>query len=200
MLTRKRWTAPNYTGNPATDYANLTKSISDYLLSLEAKGSLTIGEAEINANQGIKFPATQVASSDANTLDDYEEGTWTPGISFGGGATGIAYTTQTGSYTKIGNRVRCTGTIVLSAKGSSTGAAKITGLPFSVRNNNDSIGTCALYMAVVTFTGQFQGLADGGATTVAINQTTEAGTASNLSDTNFSNTSQVRIDIEYQVA
>lgn len=42
MLTRKRWTPPNYTGNAATDYANLTKSISDYLISLEAKGSLSI--------------------------------------------------------------------------------------------------------------------------------------------------------------
>jgi hypothetical protein len=52
----------------------------------------------------VAFPATQVASADANTLDDYEEGTWTPGF-----LTGTpVYTTpyeRTGFYTKIGNRV-----------------------------------------------------------------------------------------------
>lgn len=52
--------------------------------------------------QGVKFPATQYASSDVNTLDDYEEGTWTPttsGITFNG------TNTSTYNYTKIGRVV-----------------------------------------------------------------------------------------------
>ena len=52
--------------------------------------------------EGIKFPTTQVSSPDLNTLDDYEEGTWTPVIS--GVTTGFTYTSS-GFYTKIGKVV-----------------------------------------------------------------------------------------------
>jgi hypothetical protein len=65
---------------------------------------------------GIKFPVTQVASSDANTLDDYEEGTWTPAISFQtAGDLSVAYSVQIGRYTKIGRAVVCQFKIVTSA-------------------------------------------------------------------------------------
>jgi hypothetical protein len=52
---------------------------------------------------GIAFPATQSASTDANTLDDYEEGTWTPNQ--GTGLTVIGTYTPSGKYTKIGRSV-----------------------------------------------------------------------------------------------
>ncbi len=56
----------------------------------------------INLTGGqIKFPTTQSASSDANTLDDYEEGTWTPTIVNGGGTI-----SGTGRYTKVGRIVQ----------------------------------------------------------------------------------------------
>jgi predicted secreted protein len=54
---------------------------------------------------GITFPATQSASSDANTLDDYEEGTWTPSLVGGTTAGTTTYSGRSGLYTKIGNRV-----------------------------------------------------------------------------------------------
>jgi hypothetical protein len=82
---------------------------------------------------GITFPATQVASADANTLDDYEEGIFTPAIAFGGASVGITYSQQQGFYTKIGNLVTCQIRIVLSNKGSSSGDASITGLPIYCR-------------------------------------------------------------------
>jgi len=54
----------------------------------------------------IQFPATQNPSSDANTLDDYEEGISVPTVALTTpGTSSIAYTTQTCSYTKIGNVV-----------------------------------------------------------------------------------------------
>jgi hypothetical protein len=84
----------------------------------------------------IKFPATQNASADANTLDDYEEGTWTSGIEFGGGTTGITYTAQNGTYTKIGRQVSLDYRVILTSKGSSTGNAKLTGLPFTPLSDN----------------------------------------------------------------
>jgi hypothetical protein len=80
---------------------------------------------------GITFPATQVASAGANTLDDYEEGTWTPQISSSGGGNG-ASTDGSGTYVKIGNMVYVQGYRVLTSKaGISAGNARITGLPFT---------------------------------------------------------------------
>lgn len=60
----------------------------------------------------------------------YAEGTWVPVLRFGGGTTGITYAVQIGSYVRLGDTVHIWGTIELSAKGSSTGAATISGLPF----------------------------------------------------------------------
>jgi len=74
---------------------------------------------------GISFPAIQSPSTDANTLDDYEEGTWTPGV--GGNAT---YTTQTGTYTKIGRLVIAQGEVEINILG--TGSPSVlSGLPFA---------------------------------------------------------------------
>lgn len=81
---------------------------------------------------GIAFPATQSASTDANTLDDYEEGTWTPGVAYGGGSTGQVYSNQTGSYIKIGRLVSINASFNITNNGSSTGNATISGLPFPI--------------------------------------------------------------------
>jgi len=86
----------------------------------------------INLNQGkLNFPATQSASSDANTLDDYEEGNWTPVFSGSGGTSGQSYSQQVGSYVKIGQLVWCTCYIVLTNKGTITDQLQISGLPFT---------------------------------------------------------------------
>ena len=80
----------------------------------------------ISANGGqIKFPSTQVPSADANTLDDYEEGTWTP--SLGGTAT---YTEQAGSYTKVGRLVLFSWKMTVNAIGTGS-ATVVSGLPFT---------------------------------------------------------------------
>jgi hypothetical protein len=64
-------------------------------------------------------------------LDDYEENTFTPALKFGGNSVGMTYTTQVGKYTKIGNRILWEIYIQLSNKGTSVGAATITGMPFT---------------------------------------------------------------------
>jgi len=78
---------------------------------------------------GITFPATQVASSNANTLDDYEEGTWTPSI--GGTAT---YNAQNGSYIKIGQLVYVFCYLNINAQGTGS-TTTVSGLPFNVRSS-----------------------------------------------------------------
>jgi len=77
-------------------------------------GRLDLSDAT-NAGQ-IKFPATQNASSDPNTLDDYEEGTFTPTWTSDGTAPSIGNGVLSGKYTKIGNRVDC----VMTFKAGST--------------------------------------------------------------------------------
>ena len=89
------------------------------------------GKGALQLSSGINFPATQVASTDANTLDDYEEGTFTPtivGITSAGTGT---YTTQLGRYTKVGRIVTCDISLVWTAH-TGTGNMDIDGLPFSV--------------------------------------------------------------------
>jgi hypothetical protein len=91
---------------------------------------------------GITFPATQSASSDANTLDDYEEGTWTPTVVSGGGS--ITSYTSTGTYTKIGNIVTVAYIFQITNAGTASGTATITNLPFQVAFNSslDYTGSC----------------------------------------------------------
>jgi hypothetical protein len=111
---------------------NLQVNNGTTALGLASTGAATFSSTV--ATNGIIFPGTQVPSADANTLDDYEEGTWTMGISFGGASVGVTYGGSTGTYTKIGRQVTVNGYLLLSNKGSSTGTAKITGLPFTTLN------------------------------------------------------------------
>jgi len=85
---------------------------------------------------GIAFPATQSASTDANTLDDYEEGTWTP--SQGAGLTVVGTFSSAGTYTKIGRSVtiygRVSGSTTVAVAASNT--VFCAGLPFSGGGDN----------------------------------------------------------------
>ena len=93
-------------------------------------GTLTI--------DNIQFPATRVASADANNLDDFEEGTWTPTyVSAATNFSSVTYEQQVGKYTKIGRMVFLTVTISTSAitKGSAAGDVVIAGLPFAPDSN-----------------------------------------------------------------
>jgi hypothetical protein len=92
--------------------------------------SSTVNGGKLQISNGITFPATAVACTNANTLDDYEEGTWTPVVSFGGASVGITGT-FTGTYTKIGNSINVYFRILFTSKGSSTGTMKVAGLPFA---------------------------------------------------------------------
>jgi hypothetical protein len=145
----------------------------------------------------VKFPAAQNASLDPNTLDDYEEGTWIPTLQFGGGSTGMAYATQAGRYTKIGNRVFLTAQITLSAKGSSTGNATITGLPFNQISSAPSMnGSIILthYFSLASITGYLTGFIGTGGNIATLRLGGVTGT-SNLFDANFTNTSQLQLEM-----
>lgn len=82
-------------------------------------------------SDGLKFGSDTAA---ANALDDYEEGTWTPAIDFGGSSTGIVYSTQSARYTKIGRLVVVVWRIYLSNKGSASGHAHVSGFPYAANS------------------------------------------------------------------
>lgn len=145
----------------------------------------------------IAFPATQVPSADANTLDDYEEGTWTPTLEFGGASVNMAYTIQTGLYTKIGNLVTITGRILLSAKGTSTGDATMTGLPFTSKNVDGAYTSISLRFDNITFANQFQGVINKNAVIITLLELTEAGVGTALTEGNFANDSLIDFSAIY---
>jgi hypothetical protein len=110
-------------------------------MRIDSGGNLLVGTTTNNASggviqvsNGITFPATQSASSDANTLDDYEEGTWTPTLTSAGGAfSGLGYAGQTGKYTKVGNLVWVYGVLyTTSSFTGGSGLVSFAGLPFTV--------------------------------------------------------------------
>jgi len=102
-------------------------------------GQATIPTINLTGGQ-ITFPATAVPSADANTLDDYEEGTWTP--SFAGSTTNpVATQSNEGRYTKIGKFVFVTANMVTTALSSEgTGDLRISGFPFSIASGVSSFG------------------------------------------------------------
>lgn len=148
----------------------------------------------------IKFPATQNPSANANTLDDYEEGTFTPTVTFGGGSTGITYANQVGVYTKIGDSVSYCTIANLTSKGSSTGGASLNGLPFTARNTTFLRPTAFLYCNNMgaTVTGSPFGIIVEN-TTAHVLQQMIAGVASSLTDTHFTNSSTLIIQGGYFV-
>jgi hypothetical protein len=99
-------------------------------LQLGPSQTLALAGASSVSGTGITFPAIQNVSSNANTLDDYEEGTWTPALHINGNITGITYNLQTGRYVKIGRTVIASFNIELTSKGGLTGIMNVGGLPF----------------------------------------------------------------------
>ena len=113
-------------------------------MTLNSTSNLVLKGGTAAANGvGLTFPATQVASSDANCLDDYEEGTWT-GTLTGSTTNPTVPVTATGKYTKIGRQV----TVVIYFANVSTvgasGAVGVTGLPFT-EDGTRAVGTAGFY-------------------------------------------------------
>lgn len=93
---------------------------------------------DVAPTRGVKFPATQNPSSDVNTLDDYEEGTWAPNNT---GLTIVGSPTTTGHYTKIGRQVTVTVKIAgATSIGTTANTSICTNLPFTVLTGSNAVG------------------------------------------------------------
>jgi len=127
------------------------------LLTLTSTGNVGVGvtpsagRGAIQLSAGVGFPATQVASSDANTLDDYEEGTWT-GTLKGSVSDPTVAVTATGKYTKIGRKVFVEITFNAVNTTGASGHITVTGLPFPCGTPINGVGGLSLN-TIGTYTG-----------------------------------------------
>lgn len=122
-------------GGAATLASTLTVSgAAVFLGALTVAGTATISGTVVLSNGQIKFPATENRSNDANVLDDYEEGTFTPTVTFGTpGTLAVTYSSQSGSYVKIGAHISVTIYLVTASfvPGTASGNFLINGIPFA---------------------------------------------------------------------
>ena len=154
----------------------------------------------IDANLGGILFGTDTAA--ANTLDDYEEGTFSPVFQTGGNSNGISHSISSGTYTRVGNRAILNGFAVMSAKNSASltgGNVTIGGIPFTIANDNNSYSAGAISLKNVSF-ADFPILSTIiNTTTLDLREITNAGTQTNLTDGNLSATSYVIFNIAYRV-
>jgi hypothetical protein len=105
---------------------------NDNLLNVNAEGNVSLKSATTSAiGIGITFPATQSASSNANCLDDYEEGTWTPVLTASVSAPTVTYSNLQGTYRKIGSLCWISWGMRVGTISGGSGEIQIEGLPFT---------------------------------------------------------------------
>jgi hypothetical protein len=126
---------PATTGSVGSTY--IANSVS--LVTPKSTTTIGVGNATPAASgAGITFPATQSASTDVNTLDDYEEGTWTPTITPLSGSL-TAYTSS-GTYIKIGKLVSLSFAVSITTAGTAASVMQVSNLPFATTGTNSSAG------------------------------------------------------------
>jgi hypothetical protein len=191
-------------GDASTNYGLIESINGGGLTFWTGNGSLTErmritsdGYARLSASSGgIQFNGDTAA---ANALDDYEEGTWTMGLSFGGASVGVTYSSNTGTYTKIGRQVTVNGLLILTNKGTSVGIAAIQNLPFTTPNNTANYAAANVWLFSVSFANQFQAINIINTNRIQFYEITESGTLTNLNDSNFANNSEVIVSLTYFV-
>ena len=169
---------------------------------LTAAGDVSVSTGNVvmgTANKGIDFSINSDASATSELLNDYEEGNWTIGLTFGGGNTLLTTSSNAGLYTKVGRQVTVTGYLALTNKGTSTGGAAITGLPFAISNQNSAYTAASLRLNGVSYIGAFQALGTVNTTYISLEQISILGAVTYLTDADFTNASSVIFTLTYTV-
>jgi hypothetical protein len=163
----------------ASNYTVISDGGGTPHLAAYTGGTVALQGAIPNAGTGITFPATQSASSNANTLDDYEEGTFTPTIIGTSTAGSGTYSVQQGTYTKVGRAVSFRIYLEWSAH-TGTGNMAIESLPFTV-SGHASVAFGFVSGVTLTAVNYLIGYADSGTTKITLLQTpTGGGSATNV--------------------
>jgi hypothetical protein len=135
----------------------------------------------------------------ANLLNDYETGVFTPTLSFGGASVGITYSNQYGRYTKVGRQVTVQVGMYLTSKGTSTGGALVSGLPFNVTTQAGGFGSYAGTFkgaGMASLSNATNVIADENTTTLLLEENNASG-ASALTNANFTDATYFMATITY---
>jgi hypothetical protein len=174
----------NFYGATAHPMLFWTNSVERMRINAGAPILCLAGGSTTATGTGIAFPATQSASSDANTLDDYEEGNVTLGatttIIASSGTITINTSTSFLKYTKIGRQVIITGNLEVSSVSSPTGNIYIVGLPFSSGTNCISSLSLYSYGYVATMTTNVLGYMSSASTEFGLQKTNGVGSVAAL--------------------
>ena len=137
MSTIKVDTIATRTGSGNITASNTIAGTSATLSgTLGVTGNTTVGGTLVNTGLITASAGVSIGSGgSSNVIDDYEEGTWTAGISAGSGSIALQSSYQTGLYTKIGDMVYVNIHIRIGALSSNSGTLAITGLPFASPND-----------------------------------------------------------------
>jgi hypothetical protein len=115
--------------------------ISQIVTNSIANGAIIaadIASGQTLSLNGITFPATQVPSTNVNTLDDYEEGSWTPIFNAEGSSPTVTYSFQIGRYVKIGKLVVASGRVIITGRSGGSGNLFVGGFPFAGEDVDNS--------------------------------------------------------------
>jgi hypothetical protein len=179
-----------------------------FLENVSIEGNTTLGNSSsdtvsINADT-LDFPNGTTISGDVEFADEVTltpvGGTFTPGLTFGGGSTGMTFTSRSGRWQRLGDTIYFTLALRLFAKGSSTGTAIITGLPVAVSATSDS-ALAVEARGMGGLTGPPVAVPVNSSSTVSILYTSAVATGAQtaMTDANFTSASVVAISGSYQV-
>jgi hypothetical protein len=174
--------APSGTAGTTITWTQIISASKGNTFALEGATSTT--------GAGIAFPATQSASSNANTLDDYEEGTWTPSI--GGTAT---YSGRSGNYVKIGRVVYLDFYIEINVLGTGSTTSITGGVPFNCSNTIVASGSTTYQANLATSVVSIGALFIGSTSIRFDNRTAASATAAQ--NAVFANTTAIYGSITY---
>jgi len=156
-----------------------------------AGGSFTDNITQSTAAKGINFTAnTPAAGMTSQLLNWYEEGTFTPTLTAATvGNLSVSYSLQLGRYTRIGNRVYISASILTSAFSHTTasGGVRLGGLPFSSNSTSGNLPSFSLFFSGLTKAGytQFVPYSDPGNTYLVVTACASAVSNAGVNITDF---------------
>ena len=193
-ITASNTIAGNVTGNLT---GNVTGNVTGNLTGNSTVGGTLGITGLVTASAGVAIGGTGAA----NTLDDYEEGTFTPSITFNNASAGITYGTRNGTYIKIGRMVYVSIAIRLTSKGSSTGSASVAGLPFTVSNGGgyEDPAVSLAYLRQMSNSNFMTAACSHNATYIELDYPTTA-SSHQVNNTDFTNSSAFNVSGSYYIA
>ncbi len=203
------WVAstPTYPNASATTRKILVSDGTNFVASTETwsnpgtSGNLLSSDGT-NWVTTVTPSVTSITLSAGTALNKYVVGTFTPALNFGGAAVGITYSSQNGQYTQIGNTIFFTFVLDMTSKGSSVGAATITGFPVTSGTHGNNCMAPFVMQRLTLTTNYTVALFQMGnsSTTASLFQQGSGQAFATLTDTNFASNTTIFCEGFYHTA